>query len=99
MANKLSFTYTTALILHAIAAGHSYGFELMETTGLPSGTVYPILRRLEKAKLIQAEWEPDAVAAREQRPARRYYRTTAAGEEAVAQTARKYPLLAQLTKA
>lgn len=55
-----------------------YGLELMAATGLPSGTIYPILRRLQDAGWVTAHWERiDPVAAG--RPARRYYRLTADG--------------------
>ena len=40
-------TYQTALVLEAIAAGRHHGFDIMDATDLPSGTVYPILRRIE----------------------------------------------------
>jgi DNA-binding PadR family transcriptional regulator len=49
--------------------------------------VYPILRRLEREALVSAAWEDAAIAQSEQRPPRRYYELTAAGE-AVLQTAR-----------
>ncbi|MCG8469139.1 MAG: PadR family transcriptional regulator, partial [Gemmatimonadetes bacterium] len=38
---------TTIQVLHAVAVGRRYGFDIMDSTGLPSGTVYPALRRLE----------------------------------------------------
>jgi DNA-binding PadR family transcriptional regulator len=41
-------TYPTAAVLMAIRHGHRYGFDVMDATGLPDGTVYPILRRLER---------------------------------------------------
>ena len=86
-------TVTTALVLREIAAGCRYGFDLMERTGLPSGTVYPALRRLEKTGMVAASWEAGDVARREGRPRRRYYRVTAAGLESL-QTARaRYPFL------
>jgi PadR family transcriptional regulator PadR len=57
-----------------------YGLDLMRETGLPSGTLYPILHRLGEAGWIEAKWEDiDPVA--EGRPARRYYRLTATGVE------------------
>jgi len=34
-----------------------YGFSVMEMTGLPSGTVYPAMRRLERDELIRSHWE------------------------------------------
>jgi PadR family transcriptional regulator PadR len=55
-----------------------YGLELMEDTCLPSGTLYPILVRLERAGWVTSRWEQaDPVA--EGRPNRRYYRLTAEG--------------------
>lgn len=72
-------TYQTALVLEALAAGRHHGFDIMDATDLPSGTVYPILRRIEDEGLVRSRWERDAVARREQRPPRRYYELTASG--------------------
>ena len=83
-------TYTTALVLEAIACGYHYGFDVMDATNLPSGTVYPILRRLDHEELATSRWEADRVAQREQRPARRYYELTEAGHEVLASTAERY---------
>jgi DNA-binding PadR family transcriptional regulator len=62
----------------------TYGFELAEATGLPSGTVYPILRRLEEGGFIKSHWEE--VETKRQRRRRRYYELTGEGQRA-AQTA------------
>jgi DNA-binding PadR family transcriptional regulator len=72
-------TYPTTLVLQALARGYHHGFDIMEATGLASGTVYPILRRLEGEGLAASKWEDAAVARRSQRPPRRYYRITAPG--------------------
>jgi PadR family transcriptional regulator PadR len=72
-------TYQTALVLEALAAGRHHGFDIMDATDLPSGTVYPILRRIEEEGLVRARWERDGVARRERRPPRRYYELTPAG--------------------
>ena len=93
-ARKLS--HTSALILHAIDAGFVYGFSVMETTGLPRGTVYPAMRRLEADTLIRSEWEEQAIADAEQRPLRKYYRLTPAGKTTLEAQRRRYPLLARL---
>jgi PadR family transcriptional regulator, regulatory protein PadR len=56
----------------------TYGFELTRAAGLPSGTVYPILRRLEDTGWIVSRWE----ILDEHRPGRRrrrYYRLTDEG--------------------
>jgi PadR family transcriptional regulator PadR len=72
-------TYQTALVLEALAAGRNHGWDVMDATDLPSGTVYPILRRLDEEGLVSARWERESEARREQRPTRRYYELTPAG--------------------
>lgn len=58
-----------------------YGLDLMRASGHPSGTLYPILLRLQRAGWVDAVWEEiDPVAAG--RPARRYYRLTPDGRVA-----------------
>jgi len=75
----MRLTYPTALVLQALLDGHHHGFDVMAATGLPSGTVYPILRRLDAEGCVRSKWEKDGVARREQRPPRRYYELTAGG--------------------
>jgi len=72
-------TQITALILRAVAEGYRYGFDVMDVCDLPSGTVYPVLRRLEKAGLLRSRWEPEAQARIDGRPRRRTYALTDAG--------------------
>jgi PadR family transcriptional regulator, regulatory protein PadR len=83
-------TYSTALVLEALSQRYHYGFDIMDATNLPSGTVYPILRRLEREGLVTSEWEAEGVAQNEQRPPRRYYELTADGRKALADTADRY---------
>ncbi len=94
----VKLSHTSSLILQIIGTGHCYGFDIMEATGLPSGTVYPALRRLEALGLIQSKWEKESKAFAEQRPARKYYRLTAPGEQTLAKAIERYPLLQQLSK-
>ena len=62
----------------AAAAGRwSYGYELTTLTGIRSGTLYPLLIRLEAQGYLEAEWQQPAAAGR---PPRHAYRLTAAGE-------------------
>lgn len=89
-------SHTAALILQTIGSGYEYGFDLMEATGLPSGTVYPALRRLEKDSLILGTWEEKRTAFNQDRPRRRYYRLTRQGREVLAGALKRYPLLTQL---
>jgi DNA-binding PadR family transcriptional regulator len=77
-------TQATAMVLQAVAAGHRYGFDIMDATGLHSGTVYPILRRLEDAGLLRGRWENVAEAHRSNRPQRRFYEITQPGSEFLA---------------
>ena len=91
---KLS--HTAAMILQAISAGHIYGFSVMERTGLPSGTVYPAMRRLERDDLIVSKWEQQSIADKEQRPARKYYKLTRTGKAKLDLMHLRYPLLTKL---
>lgn len=93
MGQKVTITYPTALVLRALANGYRYGFDIMDATGLPSGTVYPVLRRLEEASAVSSNWEETEIAQGEQRPLRRYYELTASGEEALGQAVARYRLL------
>ena len=95
MSPRLNMTYPTALVLQALARGFHYGFDVMDATGLPSGTVYPILRRLDREGLLESSWENQEDAQREQRPPRRYYAITAAGERMRADAASRFHTLEQ----
>jgi len=86
------------MILQTIHAGSVYGFNVMEVTGLPSGTVYPALRRLERDGLIRSRWESETLAEAEQRPPRKYYKLTAAGRAMLEASQKRYPLLAKLAQ-
>ena len=89
-------SHSAALILKAIHLGYRFGLEVMEATGLPSGTVYPALRRLERDAFVESRWESDEEAAGKQRPARRYYEVTESGKLAAQAVTERYPLLAHL---
>ena len=81
MADQLRMTLPTQFVLRALLAdpqAELYGVEIGEAAGLPSGTVHPILARLEGLRWVQSRWE-DIDTRAEGRPARRYYRLTAAG--------------------
>ncbi len=99
MADLPRLSHTSAMILQAIGAGHIYGYTVMEVTGLPSGTVYPALRRMQGDQLIRSQWERQSVADAEQRPPRKYYKLTRAGEKTLEASRKRYPLLAKLVPA
>lgn len=74
-------TIPTQLVLRlflADVAAEQYGMGIIEATHLPSGTVHPILARLEGLGWVKSRWE-DVDPKAEGRPARRYYRLTAFG--------------------
>ncbi|HTB95449.1 MAG TPA: PadR family transcriptional regulator [Terracidiphilus sp.] len=96
MASETKLSHTAAMILQAMQAGFIYGFSIMEMTGLPSGTVYPAMRRLERDGLIRSYWEKQSIADAEQRPPRKYYRLTAGGKETLEASRKRYPLLDRL---
>ncbi len=97
MGETTKLSHTAALILQAVDQGLSYGFDIMDATGLPSGTVYPALRRMEAEGLVSSQWEAEKKALSEQRPARKYYRITRPGAEVLEAAQKRYPLLARLT--
>jgi PadR family transcriptional regulator PadR len=83
MADRLRMTLPTQFVLRALLAdphAELYGVEIGDAAGLPSGTVHPILARLEGLRWVQSRWE-DIDPKVEGRPARRYYRLTAAGAQ------------------
>ena len=85
----------TATILNAVANGYSFGFDIVDMTGMPGGTVYPALRRLEEAGYLKSEWEKERVALAEQRPRRKYYEVTRTGRQTLAEAVKRYRLLDQ----
>ena len=87
-------TLSTAAVLYAVSTGFRHGFDIIEGTGYPSGTVYPILRRLEDAGLLRSSWEPVTSARAEQRPPRRYYQVTAAGALVLRDALNRFPEVA-----
>lgn len=76
-------TMPTQLVLRALLADPTaelYGAQIGDAAGLMSGTVHPILARLEAIGWVESHWE-DVSPAEAGRPARRYYRITAAGAD------------------
>jgi PadR family transcriptional regulator, regulatory protein PadR len=96
MAKPVSLSYGSAAILHAVASGRKFGFDVMDATGLTSGTVYPALDRLESAGYLRSKWESEEVAHSEGRPARRYFTLTAPGAAVLRAALEKYKALRPL---
>jgi PadR family transcriptional regulator, regulatory protein PadR len=61
-----------------------HGYEIMAQAGLKSGTLYPLLMRLEDQGLLDARWEDSPQPGR---PPRHVYRLTSAGRDWVASLA------------
>jgi len=93
---RLSITVVS--VLHAVADGYQYGFDVIDQTGLPSGTVYPALSRLERDGLVKSAWENEQDAHADGRPARRYYKLTAPGVKALADATSYYRALLPAAK-
>jgi len=94
-------TLPTQLVLWALLelpARERYGLELGQAAGLASGTVHPILARLEAQGWLESSWEQ--IDPREQgRPRRRYYRLTSDGAERAREAlARAYTSTATITR-
>jgi PadR family transcriptional regulator, regulatory protein PadR len=69
-------TLPTQLVLLALLENperQMYGLEICTAAGLPSGTIHPILARLEKVGWLSSSWE-QIDPTQEGRPRRRYYR-------------------------
>jgi len=84
---------TSLLVLGILAKSASYGYEIVrrvndEAEGLfewQEGTIYPLLHKLEKERLVRTQWQ-DAETGRR----RKYYYITAAGLESLAGQAEKW---------
>jgi len=75
---KLKLSPQTLLILEAFLdhpAEWKYGYDLSRSTGLKSGTLYPILMRLADRKLLETAWEASEMG----KPPRHMYRFTPEG--------------------
>lgn len=95
-------TLPTQLVLRALIADpaeEKYGLELGRLAELPSGTVHPILARLERCGWVESRWE-DQDPREAGRPRRRYYRLTPDGAvsaaRALARVRTPAPLLRRL---
>ena len=91
-----TLSYAALFVLQALAQDHRFGFDVMEVTGLPSGTVYPALRRLEGLGYVESDWETEAQARKANRPRRRYYSLTKSGRLQLAEAETRYRAVAKL---
>jgi DNA-binding PadR family transcriptional regulator len=78
MRSRLRLSPQTLVVLDAFLVDPrewKYGYDLSRTTGLKSGTLYPILMRLADRELLEASWEAAEVG----KPPRHMYRFTPKG--------------------
>jgi PadR family transcriptional regulator len=87
---------SSVAVLRALSEDVTYGFDVMDHTGLPSGTVYPILARMERRGLVASSWEEPRLHRDSGRPARKYYRLTRAGRTALEDAMARYRSLGTL---
>ena len=90
MPKPAALAFGSVAILHAVADGNRFGFDIMYATGLTSGTVYPALDKLESMGYLTSRWEDARAARRDKRPPRRYFDLTAAGATALATSLQRY---------
>ena len=90
MAKPAPLSFGSVAILHAVADGNRFGFDIMDATGLTSGTVYPALDKLESIGYLTSRWEDVRAARRDKRPPRRYFDLTATGASALAASLQRY---------
>jgi PadR family transcriptional regulator PadR len=72
-----------AAALMADASARHWGYDLSKRSGVRSGVMYPILRRMLDEGWLTDGWEPQAQVGRAKRPPRRYYELTLAGKAAL----------------
>lgn len=80
---KPRMTMSTQFVLQALLEDPTqelYGLEIGDAAGLPSGTVHPILARLEGLGWVESRWE-EIEPRLQGRPSRRYYHLTASGTQ------------------
>jgi DNA-binding PadR family transcriptional regulator len=77
-ANSSRQTQAVLAVLLGATEGWHYGYDLSKATELKSGTLYPILMRLEAQGWLEARWEE---APQPGKPARHLYRLTSLGAQ------------------
>lgn len=90
---EASLSFGTVAVLHAVAMGYRFGFDIVDATGLTAGSVYPALDRLEDLGCLRSVWEAPDIALAERRPARRYFSLTGHGARVLAEALDKHRTL------
>ena len=90
MPKTATLAFGQVSVLHAVADGNRFGFDIIDATGLTSGSVYPTLDKLESLGYLTSHWEDARTARRDKRPPRRYFDLTTQGAAALADALTKY---------
>jgi len=88
----MRMTPATVKVLQALMKApdaQHYGYALMRATGLKSGSLYPILERLERTGWVDSQWE-EIDDRQEGRPPRRYYQMTTLGQQGACTVIREF---------
>lgn len=99
MNKELVGASTGLLVLGVLAQTASYGYEIIkrlnkEAEGVflwQEGTLYPVLHKLEKAKLVRTQWQQADTGRR-----RKYYYITAEGREALTERTEEWKAFHQM---
>jgi PadR family transcriptional regulator PadR len=78
MGTRLRRTPALIAVLELLHKGPAYGREIMKNTGLATGTVYPLLGRMETGGWVTSYWGDEVGM-----PRRRYYELTLLGQQKV----------------
>lgn len=90
MPDKLRITDATLDVLEVLLRSDDelYGFKIAQAISRPTGSVFPILARLERARWAKSEWEQTDdeeqtgdERTRERGARRRFYQLTGEGED------------------
>ena len=87
MRNRRPSAQTAAVLDQLVDGRWWHGYELSRRTGVASGTLYPMLMRLERRGYLESAWEEP----RSGRPPRHTYRLTPEGARYAAATRRTVP--------
>ena len=99
MSKELVGASTSLLVLGILAEEASYGYEIVkrlnrEAEGIflwQEGTLYPVLHKLENAKLLRTQWQQADTGRR-----RKYYYITAEGREALTERKKEWSAFNQM---
>ncbi len=101
LSKELISATSTSMILSILQDGENYGYEIIKRAHTLSdghvqyadGTLYPLLKKMEHRKWIEAEWKNTRSGR-----SRKYYRITEIGEKALADDIDQWLIVVGLLK-